>query len=158
MRYLVAFLTLLIVPQLVISESYAASLEELTIEHYPPYELVRSRNDEAPGRHLLPLGALEIIQQELVPEKSITVTGYRSSQTYYLPDARRTRDVAEYYEEQLAALGEVVYQCRGRTCGSSFFKLRRDKSGRAKAAVLPVPVCACPTTSLPRSMCRINRD
>ena len=36
-----------------------------------------------------------------------------------------------------------------KTCGSFCFKSRLDSNGSANAAVLPVPVCASPSTSLP---------
>ena len=36
-------------------------------------------------------------------------------------------------------------------CGDFCFRSRRDRIGSANAAVLPVPVCASPTTSRPPS-------
>lgn len=98
-----------------------AVVSDVVIEHYPTAELFEENTDTDVGRYLIPLGALEIVSHELVPEESVTVTGNRSYRTYYLPDARRTNAVADFYEPQLQAIGEIRYQCSGRTCGSSFY-------------------------------------
>ncbi|OQB43919.1 MAG: hypothetical protein BWY02_02937 [bacterium ADurb.Bin157] len=43
-------------------------------------------------------------------------------------------------------------------CGSLILILILSNMGRAKAAVFPVPVCACPTTSLPDIRTGITPD
>lgn len=106
-----------------VAEPLAArtSIDELAIEHDPTAELYEAYVGDEYGRHMIPLGALEIIEHELVPEKSTSVLGRRAFETYYLPDARRTQAVADYYREQLLTLGQLQYECSGRTCGRSSF-------------------------------------
>lgn len=79
--------------------------------------------DQRPRRVVL--GALEKVNQVLEPEKYVTVPGARHTATYYLPESRRTEDVSEYYLEQLGRLGQVLFSCEGRTCGSSNYWANR---------------------------------
>lgn len=71
------------------------------------------------SRHLVVLGALEKVNHVLKPEKSVMVQGIKSTFTYYLPEARRTQNVDEQIKPQFAELGELVFECQGRSCGSS---------------------------------------
>ena len=71
------------------------------------------------SRHLVVLGALEKVNHILKPENSVMVQGIKSTFTYYPPEARRTQNVGEQIKPQLAQLGELVFECQGRTCGSS---------------------------------------
>jgi len=95
------------------------AIADTGINPYPGAEEVESESADEAAAHLVVLGALEKVNHELVPEKSEIVMGLRSSTTWYLPQARRTREVAKYYFEQLEQQGEVVFQCQGRSCGSS---------------------------------------
>ena len=71
------------------------------------------------SRHLVVLGALEKVNHILEPEKSVIVQGIKSTFTYYLPEARRTLNVGKQIKPQLVQLGELVFECQGRSCGSS---------------------------------------
>ena len=82
-------------------------------------EMIEKVVEEEAAPHLIVLGALEKVNHELQPEKSEIINGFKSAFTYYLPRARRTGDVGRFYRDQLVALGEVVFECEGRTCGSS---------------------------------------
>ncbi|MBT4159925.1 MAG: DUF4892 domain-containing protein [Gammaproteobacteria bacterium] len=95
------------------------------IETYPGAEIVEKEEATQTAAHLVVLGALEKINHELVPEKSEVINGVKSSTTWYLPQARRTRDVARFYEERLQSQGEIVFQCVGRSCGSSSYWANR---------------------------------
>ncbi len=92
---------------------------------YPISELVESTADEEPGRYRVVLGALEKINRELVPEQYIQVRGRKTAETFYLPDSRRTSNVNEFYQERLGALGQILFSCEGRTCGSSNYWANR---------------------------------
>ncbi len=121
MRNLVWLLMFLSQSAALAATSIETAIDKLEISHYPTAELYESFVAEEYGIHMLPLGALEIIEHELVPEQSLTVTGRRTYETYYLPGARRTILVKDFYREQLVALGRLVYECSGRTCGPSSF-------------------------------------
>jgi len=98
--------------------------EEAPAELLPPYvgaELVEEGADKRAARHLVVLGSLEKVNHVVQPEQSTTFKGLRSWETYYLPQARRTRDVADHYSNEIEQLGELKFSCRGRTCGSSSY-------------------------------------
>ncbi len=82
-------------------------------------EMVEKVVEEDAAPHLIVLGSLEKVNHELKPEKSEVISGLKSAFTYYLPQARRTGDVGQFYRDQLVVLGEIVFECKGRTCGSS---------------------------------------
>ena len=72
--------------------SLASVLDDL--ELYQGAEQVDALNESEKTTHLIVLGALEKINHELEPEHSITVDGRKASRTYYLPLARRTKEVS----------------------------------------------------------------
>ncbi len=76
-------------------------------------------------RHLVPLGSLEKVNRVLEPEASVAAVGKRTARTYYLPAARRTDDVIDFYRAQLETFGELTFECDGRTCGSSSYWANR---------------------------------
>jgi len=88
---------------------------------YAGAERVEEGADERQARHLLVLGSLEKVNHVVQPEASTMFKGLRSWETFYLPQARRTRDVAEHYLDEIEQLGELKFSCRGRTCGSSSY-------------------------------------
>ena len=103
--------------------SLASVLDDL--ELYQGAELVESVDERENTTHLIVLGALEKINHELEPEQSTISDGRKSSRTYYLPLARRTRDVSRFYREQLVLRGDLAFECQGRTCGSSSYWANR---------------------------------
>ena len=88
---------------------------------YPQARLVESTEDKMPFNHQVMLGALKNINGEITPEASQYVQGIRSRHTYLLADEQRPKLVFEFYLEQLQSLGQVLFQCRGRDCGSSSY-------------------------------------
>jgi hypothetical protein len=88
---------------------------------YPGSELVDESADRERGSHQVVLGKLRKVNNVLLPESAETVQGVKSTRTYYLPEARRTEDVGEHFSRQLDGLGEIVFVCKGRTCGSSSY-------------------------------------
>jgi len=88
-----------------------------------PYRSAEAVSDEwsSASSHLVVLGSLEKVNRELEPEKSEIFYGRRYQETYYLPEARRTGQVFEHYRSQLEALGEILFECDGRACGSSSY-------------------------------------
>ena len=103
--------------------SLASVLDDL--ELYQGAELVEAVDERENTTHLIVLGALEKINHELEPEQSTISDGRKSSRTYYLPLARRTRDVSRFYREQLVSRGDLAFECQGRTCGSSSYWANR---------------------------------
>ena len=86
---------------------------------YPGAELVDESDDGSAMARLVVLGALEKVNNELVPEKSVNLRGKLAFRTWYLPQARKTDAVAAHYRTQLAGQGELLFSCEGRSCGSS---------------------------------------
>ena len=101
----------------------ASVLDELAL--YQSSELIDGRDEREKTSHLIVLGALEKINHELEPEESAVYSGWKSTRTYYLPLARRTAEVSGFYRKQLHLLGELAFECRGRTCGSSSYWANR---------------------------------
>ena len=97
----------------------------LELSLFPAAELVEEEIQDDVASHLIVLGALEKINHELEPENSEVRNGKKSSWTYYLPQARRTREVRQFYLPQLDSLGRIAFECSGRTCGSSTYWANR---------------------------------
>ena len=116
MRYLV-FLLLFSVALVAESES-ALSVEPMVV--FPSSVLVEQQTTESTA-HLVVLGALEKVNHELQPEKFILVPGRKEASTWYLPEARRTKQVAEHFKSQLVGSANILFECRGRSCGSSSY-------------------------------------
>ena len=114
-----------IVKFLVVMLVFSSSITEASVldSLQPPQnsELVDSTDSDQVKPHLVVLGALEKINHELEPEQSTSMVGRKSSRTYYLPLARKTSSVVEFYRDQLSVQGEIAFECRGRTCGSSSY-------------------------------------
>ena len=87
---------------------------------FPSSELVEQETTESSG-HLLVLGALEKVNHELQPEKLILVPGRKVASTWYLPEARRTKQVAEHFKSELIESANILFECQGRSCGSSSY-------------------------------------
>ena len=116
MRYLV-FLLLFSVALVAESES-ALSVEPMVV--FPSSVLVEQQTTESTA-HLVVLGALEKVNHELQPEKFILVPGRKEASTWYLPEARRTKQVAEHFKSELGESTNILFECRGRACGSSSY-------------------------------------
>ena len=116
MRYLVF---VLLISVALVAESESVSVAE-TMGLFPSSELVEQETTESTG-HLVVLGAFKKVNHELQPEASILVSGRKEASTYYLPEARRTKQVAEYFKSELLESANILFECQGRTCGSSSF-------------------------------------
>lgn len=115
-RYLVVLALVGFTSALVVAEPAS----KVYLESYRSAELESEEWSEA-SSHLVVLGSLEKVNRELQPEKSEIFYGRRYQETYYLPEARRTEQVFDHYRMQLKQLGQVLFQCDGRACGSSSY-------------------------------------
>ena len=116
MRYLVFLLLISVALE---AESEPAFLVE-PIVVFPSSVLVEQQTTESTA-HLVVLGALEKVNHELQPEKFILVPGRKEASTWYLPEARRTKQVAEHFKSQLVGSANILFECQGRSCGSSSY-------------------------------------
>ncbi len=116
MRYLVF---VLLVSLGLVAKSESASVVN-PIGLFPGSDLVEQEMTESTG-HFLALGAMKKINHELLPEKSILVPGRKDASTYYLPEARGTKQIAEYYKSEVMEAANILFECQGRACGSSSF-------------------------------------
>ena len=92
---------------------------ETPLEDYPGLEVVDTRHDDTLSSRRLILGSLKKINNLLEPERVEYISGTRGSMTAFIPNERRTDTVKKFYRDQLRILGEILFECRGRTCGSS---------------------------------------
>ena len=116
MRYLVF---VLLISAALGAKSERASVVE-PVGFFPSSELVEQEVTESIG-HLVVLGALEKVNHQLQPEKSRLVPGWKEASTWYLPEARRTKQVAEHFKSELGESTNILFECRGRACGSSSY-------------------------------------
>ena len=116
MRYLVF---VLIISVALVAESESASVAA-AVGLFPFSELVEQKTTESMS-HLVVLGALEKVNHELQPEKSILVSGRKDASTWYLPEARTTKQVAEHFKSELVESANILFECQGRSCGSSSY-------------------------------------
>ena len=116
MRYL-AFV-LLISVALVAQAEPALPVEPVGL--FPSSELVEQEVTQSTS-HLLVLGALKKVNHELQPEKLMLVPGRKEASTWYLPEARRAKQVAEHFKSELVESANILFECQGRACGSSSY-------------------------------------
>ena len=100
--------------------SCLANGEGHPVSPFPGAELTNKTMEPAKS-HMLVLGALEKVDRELRPENFKILSAKKSSYTYYLPEARQTKEVFEYYLDQLQSIGNLEFECKGRECGSSSY-------------------------------------
>lgn len=116
MRYIAT----LIFSLLLTAGSFAETDLETSLVPYRAAELTTEAWSEA-SSHMVVLGSLEKVNRVLQPEKSEIISGRKHQQTYFLPEARSTEQVFEYYLNQLESKGDLLFQCDGRGCGSSSY-------------------------------------
>ena len=77
-----------------------------------------ARFEEA--NHLFALGALQRVRGEVIPDESVRLRGLVTQIVYSIPEGYEGAEVDEYFRMQFESQGaETVFQCRGRSCGSS---------------------------------------
>lgn len=70
--------------------------------------------------HLFALGALQRLRGEVIPDDSLRLRGLVTQIVYSIPEGYEGAEVAAYFLEQFEQKGaETLFQCRGRSCGSS---------------------------------------
>lgn len=77
-----------------------------------------TQDDRVTSRRII-LGSLKKINNEIEPELSEYVRGERVAITYRIRDERRTSVVKQYFREQVLNHGQILFECKGRGCGSS---------------------------------------
>lgn len=100
---------------------WCACAEWPIIAPFPGAEQTETRTDESSRPRMLVLGSLEKINRVLKPESERHVTGSFRAETYYLPDAENVESVRDHFDTELARLGETLFECIGRSCGSSIY-------------------------------------
>jgi outer membrane protein OmpA-like peptidoglycan-associated protein len=79
------------------------------------YSSLTSQDD-----YRLTLGALEKINNQWVPEYEQRLAGTLDKKTFKLDEGHSAQEVFQYYFKQTQQLGgRLLFQCRGRSCGSS---------------------------------------
>ncbi len=91
----------------------------LEIEPWPGAEKVASHQDAETAKRSIVLGSLKKINNVLEPEAVEEIQGTLDSITWYLPGERRVDRVYDYYRQRLDRAGQILFECRGRGCGSS---------------------------------------
>ena len=113
---------LLVVAAMVVGQSTSSALADTpwpAIERFPGAEVVSAASDVAAKQRRLILGPLKKVRNALAPEREEFVRGTVRSETYFIPDERRVDAVRTWLDARLSKVGETVYSCSGRTCGSS---------------------------------------
>lgn len=93
----------------------AASL----IPPFPGSIVVNQSVNKSVTTYQLITGSIERVNTLLVPESSEYVQGTKQTTTYEIPNERRSKVVGNYFKQQLLERGQILFQCVGRTCGSS---------------------------------------
>ncbi len=101
----------------------AFNLDELPV--FSGAMLTQEEVATIPAPYRLILGALEKVNNEIAPERAESFQATRRNRTYLLPDARQVQDVATFYRELLSSVGQTIYECKGRDCGSSSYWANR---------------------------------
>ena len=103
---------------ILILSSFGASADSW-LNDYPGRQLVDSAIGNSVESHLIILGSLKKVNNVLEPENFEYVVGTKRSETFFVPGERDVDQVKDFYRVQLLALGEILFECSGRNCGSS---------------------------------------
>ncbi len=103
---------------ILILSSFGASADSW-LNDYPGRQLVDSAIGNSVESHLIILGSLKKVNNVLEPENFEYVVGTKRSQTFFVPGERDVDQVKDFYRVQLLKLGEILFECSGRNCGSS---------------------------------------
>ncbi|HIG40519.1 MAG: DUF4892 domain-containing protein [bacterium] len=95
-----------------------AAPEEI-ISMFPGSRTVSEGGDDEIRTYQIITGSIARVNTQMVPKSSEHVQGRKRITTLETPNAQRTEDVAAFYREQLQNKGQIVFECQGRTCGSS---------------------------------------
>ena len=107
-----------IVILLLFLSSFGASAG-LMLNDYPGLQLVDSAIGNSVESHRIILGSLKKVNNVLEPENFEYIIGTKRSETFFVPGERDVDQVKDFYRAQLLALGEILFECSGRNCGSS---------------------------------------
>lgn len=97
-----------------------AEIDQL-IQPYPRSELVYEHTSEKSESYRLVLGMLKKINNNLEPEHEKYLLAKRSVRTFYVPDEQRAHVVMQHFRAQMLQIGDLIFECDGRECGSSNF-------------------------------------
>ncbi len=86
---------------------------------FPGSVVVDEGRDDELKTHQIITGSVARVNTRLVPKSSEYVLGKKSYQTLEVLNVTRTRDLGNFYREQLLLNGTILFECKGRTCGSS---------------------------------------
>ena len=94
---------------------------ETVILPFPGSELVSHTEEDKIGTHQLITGSVERVNTKYLPEASEYVKGRKQTGTYQVFNARSTAVVGGFFREQLVKQGDILFECSGRSCGSSTY-------------------------------------
>ncbi len=87
-----------------------------------PLSWIESYQQGPTPEYLLMLSELKKANNIVVADKRKALDGQLTRITYRIPDSHKPDDAFEHFRTQLTAQGaEVLFQCKGRDCGSSHY-------------------------------------
>ena len=96
-----------------------ASLQAMELAPYPGVEVVESSAEMQVISRRIILGSLKKINNVLEPELVEFALGTRHGTTYFFPHERRVEEVAAFFRDQMSQSTSILFECKGRDCGSS---------------------------------------
>ena len=97
----------------------ASGVSAASIDSYPGSKLIGSTGSDDVVIHRLITGEVKRSNGQVTPESSDFVRGVRSTQTYEVPEVGRKGVTGKFFKEQIQSLGQLLFECVGRDCGSS---------------------------------------
>tara|TARA_R110002072_G_scaffold3830_5_gene27311 strand:+ start:7421 stop:8266 length:846 start_codon:yes stop_codon:yes gene_type:complete len=97
----------------------ASGVSAASIDPYPGSKLIGSTGSDDVVIHRLITGEVKRSNGQVTPESSDFVRGVRSTQTYEVPEVGRKGVTGKFFKEQIQSLGQLLFECVGRDCGSS---------------------------------------
>lgn len=91
------------------------------LARYPRSHIVSFEKSADVLPYQLVLGSLREVNNVTSPKNAIPVTGKKTSITYRIPRGIRTEVVSSHFRDQLVSLGQILFECVGRNCGSSTY-------------------------------------
>jgi hypothetical protein len=97
------------------------SLLAMSIEPYPGSLEVKSSQSSEVSIHRLITGEVKRVNGEVVPEYIDYVRGSKSTETLEIVTERRGDVIRTYFQNQIRSVGQILFECVGRDCGTSSY-------------------------------------
>lgn len=97
----------------------SCSFVQAAVQQHPGLESVEQTQIQDDDVHRLITGRVKRMSGDVQPEAAEFVRGKRRTETFSVSPAASKDDLVEFYRQEIAATGQILFECEGRDCGPS---------------------------------------